>query len=176
MSVSQKFVSDPQNVERVISLYLSDTKPTVEETAAQTRTTYHNVGHILKRHLPPEQFKFEKALRYSRSKMGEQNPMTGQSGSLHHNYIGEVETKDGYLQVKVNGQYELVHRQMMAEELGLERLPPQFEVHHINEQKQDNRLDNLALVTPTGHRTLHAKWSPSERRPLWERWESGISK
>lgn len=34
-------------------------------------------------------------------------------------------------------------------------VPPGFEVHHIDEDRSNNSLDNLAVVTPIGHQRLH---------------------
>ena len=34
-------------------------------------------------------------------------------------------------------------------------IPPNAQVHHINETKHDNRLENLQLVTPQQHQQLH---------------------
>lgn len=177
MSVSKRFVANPTNVKMVRDLYLHDTsKPTISETARLVGTTFHNVQAILKANVEPEVLKREQALRYSRSKTAEKNPMQGKNGSRHHNYIGDVEDGKGYLQRKVDGKYVYVHRLVMAEVLGLKRLPPEVAVHHINEDKKDNRPDNLAVVTAAGHQKLHACTPPSPKSTLWEQWVSGTSK
>ena len=64
----------------------------------------------------------------------------------------------------------------MAEALGLESLPERLSVHHINKDKTDNRLDNLALVTSAGHQKLHACTPPSPKSTLWEQWVFGTSR
>lgn len=176
MSVSKAYTNDPKNVEAVLGLYLSDEKPVVREVAQRLGTTAHNVQYILRTSLDPERLRAEQALRYSRSKMGERNPMQGRSGSLHHNYVGVIPDGHGYLQVKVSGKYVLLHRKVMADALGVERLPDWLDVHHIDENKHNNDLDNLALVTRSGHRRLHARRSDFEKLPLWAQWESGTSK
>jgi hypothetical protein len=177
MSVSKRFTENTQNIQAVLGLYLGDvTRPTIASIAESLDTTFHNVQHIVKMHVPAETLKREQALRYSRSKMSEKNPMQGKCGEQHHNFIGLVEDGHGYLMRKVAGKYVLEHRRVLAEALGLSELPGGFDVHHINEDKQDNRLDNLALVTSSGHRALHAKWSPLQKLSLWELWESGTSK
>lgn len=177
MSVSKTYVRNPQNVQQVLEQYKADDKPTVPDLAARLGTTFHNVQHILKTHLSAEEYAAEKALRYSRSKAGLKNPMSDKSGSLHPNFIGDIEDGHGYLMRKVEGRYEQVHRIVMAEAIGLvpPLLPRSLHVHHIDGDKKNNVLDNLALVTPAGHRTLHRTtgWSKS---PLWEQWVSGTSR
>lgn len=176
MSVSKRYVCQPKNVKQVLTTYCADDKPTLEETARRVGTTYQNVVHIVNTHLPVNRRKAEKALRYSRSKMGPANPMQGKSGSLHHNHKGQIADGHGYLQEKVGGKYIFVHRRVMATALGLTELPRALDVHHIDGDKHNNTLDNLALVTPSGHQQLHAKRSKLERSPLWVQWVSGTSK
>lgn len=175
VSVSKRYVGDLENRQKVVAAYKAHDKPTIPDLAVRLGTTYHNVMHILREELPAEEYAAEKALRYSRSKMAEKNPMSGKSGSQHHNHIGDIEDGHGYMMRKVGGRYEQVHRLVMAEALGLPILPRKLHVHHIDEDKKNNSLDNLALVTPVGHRTLH-RTTGWNRSPLWEQWVSGTSK
>ena len=72
-------------------------------------------------------------------------------------------TSNGYVEVYVpehpstdkNGNI-MEHRYVMEKALGF-ILPKEFDVHHINGDKLDNRLDNLAVVTHSGHTKLHSK-------------------
>lgn len=50
--------------------------------------------------------------------------------------------------------YVLEHRIIMENELGY-IIPPGYVVHHINENKKDNRIENLQLMTTKEHNTLH---------------------
>jgi len=176
MSVSKGFVQDRNNVNEVLAAYLAPDKPTLQQVALRLGTTFHNVQHIVTQGLSKEALKAEQALRYSRSKMGPDNPMTDKSGSQHHGFKGDVPDGHGYLQRKVGRRYEYVHRIVMAEALGMTKLPEWVEVHHIDEDKTNNALDNLAVVTKKGHRYLHAKRSLFARSPLWAQWVSGTSK
>ena len=175
MSKSRSWVTNQENVDAVLTAYLADDRPTVQDLADRLGTHYHNVLHVVREGLSSEQYSFEKSLRKSRSKMGESNPMAGKYGQLHHNYVGEVVTGDGYLQIKVKGRYELVHRMVMADMLGLERIPKTLEVHHIDGVKTNNDPDNLAVVTTGGHRQLHAESSLLSRSPLWVQYQHSIS-
>jgi hypothetical protein len=46
------------------------------------------------------------------------------------------------------------HRLIVEKALGV-ILPDIFDVHHINGDKTDNRLDNLAIITHSAHTALH---------------------
>lgn len=177
LSISLAYTTNPENVRRVIERYKAEDKPTSYAVAEELGTTYHNVRQILSVHLTPEEFKAEKALRYSRSKAGALNPMLGKSGSLHHNYKGSASDHKGYL-TEPNGKGGRVfqHRLVLAQALGLEKLPSEWHVHHIDGDTTNNHPDNLALVTAAGHKDLHQRKPKWSRLPLWHQWESGISR
>jgi len=46
------------------------------------------------------------------------------------------------------------HRIVVEEHLGI-TLPKEFDVHHINGDKGDNRIENLAVMTHAAHTALH---------------------
>ena len=48
------------------------------------------------------------------------------------------------------------HRYVMEQKLGFV-LPKEFDVHHINGDKTDNRIENLVVLTHGAHTILHNK-------------------
>lgn len=176
MTASKTHIQNEDTVQLVLDTYRSEDKPTMQETARLCECSYQTVSRILSRHMDAEERRQEKALRYSRSKVGSLNPMLGKYESSHHNYLGEIRTAQGYLQRKVGDRYVLSHRQVMAEILGLQKLPSTVDVHHIDGSKTNNDPDNLALVTRSGHGKLHGEKSPFEKFPLWHQWEFGTSR
>lgn len=156
MSVSKAWVSNPQNQQAVLSLYRSPEVPRLTDIAEKLGTTFHNVQAVVRLCLPEAERKALAALRYSIPKQGARNPMWGKKGEAHHNWIGECEDGRGYLTCLWEGKRHFVHRVVMMEALGLKELPDSMEVHHIDGDPKNNRLDNLALVTAVGHRAVHS--------------------
>lgn len=97
----------------------------------------------------------------------------GPSGEESNNYNGGKYVDDkGYVRVlrpehpkNIRG-YAYEHRLVMEEYIG--RFLENWEtVHHINEIKDDNRLENLFLCTHNEHSALHKEGhKPSEKQKL----------
>ena len=155
MSISKTWVANPANRDAVLSLYRSaDLVPTME-IARRLGTTYHNVQAVVSRYLDPAEFTALKTLRYSASKTGSKNPMFQKTGDQHHNWKGAIDDQYGYLKIMHNGKRRFVHHLVMMDALGLDELPANMVVHHIDGDKKNNDLNNLALVTNSGHQKIH---------------------
>jgi hypothetical protein len=72
---------------------------------------------------------------------------------------GRSVRQDGYIQIRVDGRPKLEHRHLMELHLG-RKLRPGEVVHHVNDDKTDNRLENLQLTTPSAHMKHHNPHGP----------------
>lgn len=62
--------------------------------------------------------------------------------------------KDGYEVVKINGEKKRLHRYVMEQYLGRKLLPSEV-VHHKDENKTNNNIDNLIITSHIAHNHLH---------------------
>lgn len=64
---------------------------------------------------------------------------------------------DGYVEVRINGDYMFEHVHIAETALG-RKLPPQAEVHHANGIRSDNSRGNLVICESLPyHRLLHVR-------------------
>lgn len=157
MSISKKHLADLPLRQNVINLYINSLL-TMEQVSHHFGIGHHTVCTMLKEDLDPETLRQLKSVKYSASKQGKKNPMTGK---IPPNYKGECEDGRGYLTRVVRGKRQFVHRIVFAEEvLGImvEELPPTLAIHHIDEDKVNNSASNLAAATNEGHRLIHQRY------------------
>ena len=79
--------------------------------------------------------------------MGKRDPKPRRADGCHV-------TKKGYLRGIFDGRLRLAHDVEWERANG--PIPAGMQVHHINENKTDNRIENLELVDATTHKRLHS--------------------
>jgi hypothetical protein len=80
---------------------------------------------------------------------------------------GELTTQHGRLKIKLpdhpycdSSGYVFYHRYVVEQHFGYFIDPKEYDVHHIDENKSNNELANLAVIRRSAHMRLHAlkKW------------------
>jgi hypothetical protein len=72
---------------------------------------------------------------------------------------------NGYIRIRVGRSYVLEHRIIMEQYLG-RKLDVNENVHHKNENKEDNRIENLELISRPQHSKYHYRKNPLSRNKL----------
>lgn len=150
-------------VQHVCALF-SATNTRLQDICKECKLEYYQLQHILNAHFTQEQQDRRKSKLYRVSKLGQNNPMKGRKGSSHHNYKGVVSDGNGYLQClkpdwytgRKGSDYVFVHHIVICEALGITEIPKGFVVHHIDGDKHNNDISNLALMLMSGHSKLHS--------------------
>lgn len=90
--------------------------------------------------------------------VGEENPMW--KGGRYKKKDGYVMILDHTSPMANHSGYVFEHRLLMAKKLGRPILRSEV-VHHINGIKDDNRIENLAIISKGKHSHIHFKGKPS---------------
>lgn len=162
MSVNTTLVNDV-TFQELCKFYFT-TDMTIEQVANELETLSTNVSHAWKMLFSDDEVKERKAKMYARSKQGPKNPAYGQKGDQSKKYRN-ARTPDGkgyYVVLKPDwytgrrrSNVVFEHSFVMCEALSLTEIPAGFCVHHIDGDKTNNSIHNLALVTTSGHRRIH---------------------
>ena len=101
----------------------------------------------------------------SQQKLGDKNPMRGKCGIQHPNYKGLVSDGKGYLMILKPDWYTgrkgckhiYYHHYVWCINMGITEIPKGYVVHHIDLDKTNNDINNLALMTNSAHSKLHRR-------------------
>jgi len=77
--------------------------------------------------------------------------------------LGWIRSKDGYKMFMVNGKEVLEHNLVWIKHNECP-IPKGWIIHHINQNKLDNRIENLVCIQRGYHMTLHKKLRELERQ------------
>lgn len=156
-------IIDSDLINIVCGLYVN-TDITLQELCKEVKLENYVVQDILKKHFSEAYMNERKSKLYRASKLGDKNPMKSMTGQKHFNWIGVVDDGNGYCMVKKptwytgrkGSDYVFQHSVVMCEALGITEIPQGFVVHHIDRNPKNNHIDNLALMTVSGHGKLHS--------------------
>lgn len=151
-----------ETIEKLRYLF-ENTELTIENIAKEIDWSFYETYQWICFNYSKEVRKERKRKCYSNSKQGQLNPMFGKKEADHHNYIGDVADGKGYLMRlkphwytgRKGCKHVFVHHIVICESLGLTEIPKGFCVHHIDGNKTNNELSNLALMTTVAHMRLH---------------------
>lgn len=157
MGANKLQLADKELCQALVDAYLSPEAPYIKTLAQRFRVSVHTVREALHQELDETTMRQEHAKRLRYTKTGTKNPMYGKRAEQCPNHVGHCEDGRGYLTQRVGDKRYFVHRKVFAELLGIHpsELPETLHVHHIDGDAKNNDPNNLALVTPGGHRRIH---------------------
>lgn len=71
-------------------------------------------------------------------------------------YTYRMVDKDGYIEVVLASSVKIKEHRLIMEKFLKRKLEANEHVHHLDEDKTNNTLMNLIVITPANHNTLHA--------------------
>lgn len=107
--------------------------------------------------------KDRKRRMYSKSKMGDKNPMKGKTGTDHHNYKGIVDDSKGYKLIlkpdwytgRKGSKHVFLHSAVYCHFTSITEVPKGYVVHHCDQNPHNNFFSNLILMTLAEHASFH---------------------
>lgn len=94
------------------------------------------------------------------------HPEAGTIDKISRNVV--TPTAKGYMRIRLGDQFDYVHRLIWEHVNG--PIPKGMHIDHINGVRDDNRIENLRLVTPKEnmqHREFLKKQREQKKKPRW---------
>ena len=152
-----------QNSEDIISLYLSGC--TLEECAKHYNTSQKVISNILRRNNVP------KRIAAKRDQFGQKN--SSWKGGKYKNKAGYILVRSPKHPFASKQGWVMEHRLVMEAYIG-RYLTTEECVHHKNFVKDDNRIENLQLMTHSEHKSLHNRLRAAKIREEKKNVETAI--
>jgi len=149
-------------MDKIKDLY-ENTEYTIQEIADMLGVAFWKVGGYLHKNYPIEHRLARKSICYRNSKLGNKNPSHGKNGKDSKKFIGDISDGKGYiLNLKPDWytgrkgcKHVFKHSIVMCESMFMSEIPQGFCIHHIDGNKTNNNINNLALMTLGAHSRLH---------------------
>lgn len=159
-----------QEEDEIINVYIC-TDICIKDICKQFKIENYVLQAILRKYFTEEEIKQRKSRIYRKSRLGEKNPAYGTHMKLtgdvlqsviddsvipyNEAWYKEVKKPDWYTGRHSNGSV-FEHTLVMCQALGLTELPKGYVVHHIDRNKHNNDISNLALMSLSAHGKLHS--------------------
>lgn len=151
---------NPEILQKAIDSFKKDLAK--NKIAKELKIDYYTLEAIWTHYYSPEERKSRKTRMYALSKTGNKNPRYGKPTMRP---VENVDDGNGYTLKwkpewwtgRQGSNYVFEHQLVICEALGLTEMPKDFVVHHINGDKKDNSMNNLALLTKSAHGKLHKR-------------------
>lgn len=159
----QQFKEISPEIESLVFNLYRYTDTHIQDIVKESKLENFIVQDIINRNFT-QKFRDDRTHRlYSKSNSGKHNKMYMKTGKNHPNYKGLVDDGNGYLMIKkpdwytgrAGSNYVFYHTVVMCQALRVTELPKGFVVHHIDGNKHNNNLNNLALMNMGGHTRCH---------------------
>lgn len=141
-------------------LFYSDL--TKEQIQKQIPISFPTLVKVWENYFTPLQIKTRKSINYAKSKLGDKNPMYGKPTMRPVENVDDgngytIKNKPTWWTGREGSRYVFEHQLVMCGHLGLTAMPKDFVIHHINNDRKDNSLDNLAMMSKSAHGKLHQR-------------------
>lgn len=154
----------------IVYHYFEYSDLTYLQIADKAKLSIRTIHRIIHSTYLPERIGLRKQKTYSNSKLRAKNPRYGKR------FVSLEEVEDGYgylLAVKpkwytgrVKSKHIFAHHLVMCQALGRTEIPKGWCVHHVDFNKKNNHINNLALMTVSAHAKLHQQNMPESINEL----------
>jgi hypothetical protein len=149
-----------QKVDKAKDLFYSNKSK--EEIMKEVPISYKSLEKVWEYYYNPKERKERKTRMYAASKTGNKNPRYGKPTLRPVENVDDgngytIKWKPTWWTGRKGSKYIFEHQLVMCEYLGLTEMPKDFVVHHINGDRKDNKLENLALLSKSAHSSLHQR-------------------